>query len=96
MEMRYGREAIVGTIVIIAIVAFVLGTMWLSGRSIGDRQLVRVRFSNVGGLKRASPVRISGVQVGRVDQRVAQDQTQDRRLCPDLGGGVCGGLHSGI
>jgi phospholipid/cholesterol/gamma-HCH transport system substrate-binding protein len=73
MEMRYGREAIVGTIVIIAIVAFVLGTMWLSGRSIGDRQLVRVRFSNVGGLKRASPVRISGVQVGRVEHIDLED-----------------------
>ena len=73
MEMRYGREAIVGTIVIIAIVAFVLGTMWLSGRSIGDRQLVRVRFSNVGGLKRASPVRISGVQVGRVERIDLED-----------------------
>jgi phospholipid/cholesterol/gamma-HCH transport system substrate-binding protein len=73
MEMRYGREAIVGTIVIIAVVAFVLGTMWLSGRSIGDRQLVRVRFSNVGGLKRASPVRISGVQVGRVEHIELED-----------------------
>jgi phospholipid/cholesterol/gamma-HCH transport system substrate-binding protein len=73
MEMRYGREAIVGTIVIIAVVAFVLGTMWLSGRSIGDRQLVRVRFSNVGGLKRASPVRISGVQVGRVEHIDLED-----------------------
>jgi phospholipid/cholesterol/gamma-HCH transport system substrate-binding protein len=73
MEMRYGREAIVGTIVIIAVVAFVLGTMWLSGRSIGDRQLVRVRFSQVAGLKRASPVRISGVQVGRVEHIELED-----------------------
>jgi len=73
MEMRYGREAIVGSIVIIAVVTFVLGTMWLSGRSIGDRQVVRVRFANVGGLKRASPVRISGVQVGRVEHIELED-----------------------
>jgi phospholipid/cholesterol/gamma-HCH transport system substrate-binding protein len=73
MEMRYGREAIVGTIVIIAVVTFVLGTMWLSGRSIGDRQLIHVRFSQVAGLKRASPVRISGVQVGRVEHIELED-----------------------
>ena len=73
MEMRYGREAIVGSIVIVAVVIFVVGTMWLSGRSIGDRQLVRVRFANVGGLKRASPVRISGVQVGRVEHIELED-----------------------
>jgi len=73
MEMRYGREAIVGSIVIIAIVIFVVGTMWLSGRSLGNRQLVLVRFAYVSGLKRASPVTISGVQVGRVEHIDLQD-----------------------
>ncbi len=68
MDMRYGREAIVGTLVIAAIVIFVLGTMWLSGRSIGNRHVVLVQFSHVSGLKRASPVTISGVQVGRVER----------------------------
>ena len=63
MDMRYGREAIVGALVIAAIVIFVLGTMWLSGRSLGNRHLVRVQFSHVSGLKRASPVTISGVMV---------------------------------
>lgn len=68
MEMRYGREAIVGSIVLLAVVVFVLGTMWLSGRSIGSRDVVRVQFKHVSGLKRASPVTISGVQVGRVER----------------------------
>ncbi|HLQ22434.1 MAG TPA: MlaD family protein, partial [Gemmatimonadales bacterium] len=68
MELRYGREAIVGTLVIIAITGFVLGTMWLSGRSIGNRHIVKVQFQNSSGLKRASPVTISGVQVGRVEK----------------------------
>jgi len=68
MELRYGREAIVGTLVIIAITSFVLGTMWLSGRSIGNRHIVKVQFQNSSGLKRASPVTISGVQVGRVEK----------------------------
>lgn len=68
MELRYGREAIVGTLVIIAITIFVLGTMWLSGRSIGNRHIVKVQFQNSSGLKRASPVTVSGVQVGRVEK----------------------------
>ena len=68
MELRYGREAIVGTLVIIAITIFVLGTMWLSGRSIGNRHIVKVQFHNSSGLKRASPVTVSGVQVGRVEK----------------------------
>jgi phospholipid/cholesterol/gamma-HCH transport system substrate-binding protein len=67
MELRYGREAVVGTLVIIAIAIFVTGTMWLSGRSLGRRHVVKVEFRNATGLKRASPVTVSGVQVGRVE-----------------------------
>ena len=36
MDLRYTREATVGAIVIVAIVVFVFGTMWLSGRSVGS------------------------------------------------------------
>lgn len=67
MELRYGREAVVGTLVIIAIAIFVGGTMWLSGKSLGRRHMVKVEFKNATGLKRASPVTVSGVQVGRVE-----------------------------
>jgi phospholipid/cholesterol/gamma-HCH transport system substrate-binding protein len=67
MELRYGREAVVGTLVIIAVAIFVAGTMWLSGKSLGRRHLVKVEFRNAAGLKRASPVTVSGVQVGRVE-----------------------------
>jgi len=68
MDLRYSREATVGAIVIVAIVVFVYGTMWLSGRSVGSANLGRIQFENVSGLKRASPVRISGVNVGRVEK----------------------------
>jgi phospholipid/cholesterol/gamma-HCH transport system substrate-binding protein len=68
MATRYVREAIVGTLVILAVTIFVLGTMWLSGRTLREHEVVRVQFSDVQGLKRASPVNISGVKVGRVDQ----------------------------
>ena len=68
MELRYSREATVGAIVLVAILVFVFGTMWLSGRSIGSDNLVRIQFENVSGLKRASPVRVSGVNVGKVEE----------------------------
>ncbi len=73
MDLRFGKEAVVGTLVIIAIAIFVLGTMWLSGRSIGNRDAYRIQFPNVAGLKRASPVTVSGVQVGRVEEITLQD-----------------------
>ena len=73
MDLRYTREATVGAIVIVAIVVFVIGTMWLSGRSVGSANLVRIQFDNVSGLKRASPLRISGVNVGRIEKIEFQD-----------------------
>jgi phospholipid/cholesterol/gamma-HCH transport system substrate-binding protein len=68
MDFRYSREVVVGAIVTIAILVFIFGTMWLSGRSIGSDNLVRIQFEDVSGLKRASPVRISGVTVGKVER----------------------------
>ena len=67
MDLRYAREATVGAIVLVAILVFVFGTMWLSGRSVADI-VVRIQFDNVSGLKRASPVRVSGVNVGKVER----------------------------
>jgi phospholipid/cholesterol/gamma-HCH transport system substrate-binding protein len=68
MDFRYSREAIVGAIVTVAILVFIFGTMWLSGRSLASDNLARIQFANVSGLKRASPVRVSGVNVGRVEK----------------------------
>ncbi|HEY5940154.1 MAG TPA: MlaD family protein [Gemmatimonadales bacterium] len=68
MDLRYTREATVGAIVILAIVVFVFGTMWLSGQSVGSENVIRMQFDNVSGLKRASPVRVSGVNVGKVEK----------------------------
>ena len=68
MDFRYSREVIVGTIVTVAILVFIFGTMWLSGRSISADNLAHIQFANATGLKRASPVRVSGVNVGRVEK----------------------------
>jgi phospholipid/cholesterol/gamma-HCH transport system substrate-binding protein len=68
MDLRYSREVTVGVIVTLAILVFIFGTMWLSGRSSSSGNLVRIQFANASGLKRASPVRVSGVNVGRVER----------------------------
>jgi len=67
MDMRYGREVIVGTLVLLAIAGFIFGTMWLTGRSPSSSDLLNIRFADVTGLKRASQVHVSGVAVGRVE-----------------------------
>src|SRR6476661_1063260 len=68
MDLRYSREVVVGAIVTVAILVFIFGTMWLSGRSVSSSNLVRIQFANASGLKRASPVRVSGVNVGKVER----------------------------
>ena len=68
MDFRYSREVIVGAIVTIAILVFIFGTMWLSGRSVSSDNVAQIRFANASGLKRASPVRVSGVNVGKVER----------------------------
>ena len=70
MDLSYKREATVGTLVILAIVLFFVGTTWLSGRSIRGniRDYWKVQFQEASNLKPSSVVRISGVPVGKVEQ----------------------------
>lgn len=72
MDLRYSREITVGTVVIVAVLIFVFGTMWLSGQDFRHGNEVRIRFADASGLKSASPVRVSGVQVGKVEEIVFQ------------------------
>jgi phospholipid/cholesterol/gamma-HCH transport system substrate-binding protein len=69
MELSYKREAAVGAVIIAASVLFFIGTTWLSGRSVGGRikDFWKIQFRDAGNLKTSSPVRISGVPVGRVE-----------------------------
>jgi phospholipid/cholesterol/gamma-HCH transport system substrate-binding protein len=70
MDLSYKREATVGTLVILAVVLFFVGTTWLSGRSIGgsSKDFWKVQFPEASNLKPSSVVRISGVPVGKVEQ----------------------------
>jgi len=69
MDSRFGREVVVGTIVLAAAAVFTLGTLWLRGKSVGPSDDgVVVQFNNAGELKPASQVRVSGVPSGKVEK----------------------------
>jgi phospholipid/cholesterol/gamma-HCH transport system substrate-binding protein len=69
MDLSYKREVAVGTLVILAIILFVIGTTWLSGRSVAadSDKFWKIQFRDAGNLKVSSVVRISGVPVGKVE-----------------------------
>ena len=69
MDLNYKQQVTVGALVISAIVLFVVGTLWLSGKNLGSQgELTTIEFSQVGALKEGSPVFISGVNKGKVAQ----------------------------
>ncbi len=69
MDSRFGREVVVGSIVLAAAVVFGAGILWLNGKSInpGDDRII-VQFPDAGQLKPASQVRVSGVPSGKVEE----------------------------
>jgi phospholipid/cholesterol/gamma-HCH transport system substrate-binding protein len=70
MDLSYKREVTVGSLVILAVVLFVVGSSWLSGRSVtaDEDEFWKVQFKTAGNLKTSSVVRISGVGVGKVER----------------------------
>jgi phospholipid/cholesterol/gamma-HCH transport system substrate-binding protein len=67
MDLHYRQEITVGTLVLTGVAAFILGTMWLSGKdSASGNLLVNVAFDDVGNMKVGNPVKVSGVQLGKV------------------------------
>jgi phospholipid/cholesterol/gamma-HCH transport system substrate-binding protein len=75
MDLSYKQEVTVGSLVILAIVLFVIGTSWLSGKSItaDEDQFWKIQFKSASNLKASSPVRISGVPVGKVERIQLED-----------------------
>ena len=63
MDLHYKQEATVGALVLVALILFIGGTMWLGGKQFSTRTPVAVQFADDGTLKRGSPVRGSGVQL---------------------------------
>lgn len=68
MDLHYKREVAVGGLVLLGVALFIVATSWLSGKSLTPAQRVQMEFADAAGLKRGSPVRISGMQVGRVEE----------------------------
>lgn len=70
MDLSYKQEVTVGSLVILAIVLFIVGTSWLSGRSVAadSDEWWKIQFKDAGNLKTSSPVKISGVAVGKVER----------------------------
>jgi len=68
MDLHYKQEATVGALVLVSVLLFIGGTMWLGGKQFSTRPTVAVQFADAGTLKRGSPVRVSGVQLGSVDE----------------------------
>jgi phospholipid/cholesterol/gamma-HCH transport system substrate-binding protein len=70
MDLSYKREVTVGSLVILAVVLFVVGSSWLSGRSVAadEDEFWKIQFKTAGNLKTSSVVRISGVGVGKVER----------------------------
>jgi phospholipid/cholesterol/gamma-HCH transport system substrate-binding protein len=83
----YYKEATVGLLVLVGLVLFVFGTMWLRGRAWGNPPALTAAFSDILTLKEGSPVRVSGAVVGSVETirlerpgRVLVTMTYDREL----------------
>jgi phospholipid/cholesterol/gamma-HCH transport system substrate-binding protein len=60
------REIAVGALALAGVVLFFAGTLLLKGGNLGGGQEWTVQFTDVNGLKRGSPVQISGFSVGHV------------------------------
>ena len=74
MDLNYKQEVSVGLLVMVAVVGFFAGLMWLTGRSFRTSNVeVTARFLDVGTLTVGDPVRISGVRIGRVASTVLED-----------------------
>jgi len=67
MDLHYKQEATVGALVLVGAMLFIAGSMWLGGKRFSRSPTVAVQFSDAGTLKRGSPVKVSGVQLGLVD-----------------------------
>ena len=70
MDLSYKKEITVGTLVILSVVLFIVGSSGLKGSSIGadEDEFWKIQFKSSGNLKVSSVVRISGVPVGKVEK----------------------------
>ena len=78
MQTSRTVEILVGVFIALGMAAFFMLAMKVSNITAfteNDTYTLLARFDNIGGLKERSPVRISGVRVGRVDN-ISYDDDQ--------------------
>lgn len=66
---KYKSEVLVGMFVVLTIGAVMLLALKVANQSVGgdgDTYTLYAKFDNIGGLKARSPVKVGGVNVGRV------------------------------
>jgi phospholipid/cholesterol/gamma-HCH transport system substrate-binding protein len=73
MDLHHKQEVTVGALVLFGIGLFVVGTMWLKGTTFARRPKMQIVFPDAGSIKRGSAVRVSGVEMGKVDDVEFQD-----------------------
>lgn len=65
--MNDRRDALVGVVILAALVVITLGTLWLQGVMVpGERVDVEAAFSDVGMIQPGAGVKFRGVQIGRI------------------------------
>ena len=73
-------ETVVGVFIVIGLAALIVLAMKVSNMSTlgrDDGYGIRAKFDNIGGLKVRSPVKMSGVLVGRVSEITFDDETYE-------------------
>ncbi len=61
------RDALVGVVIVAALVVIAVGTLWLEGTSFsGETTEVEAVFHEVGQIRSGNPVKLRGVRIGRV------------------------------
>lgn len=65
--MRFGRELLVGGVVVIGLAVAVVGSLWLSGAGFGSENIpLEVVVNDIGQLREGNSVKYRGVPLGRV------------------------------
>ena len=79
--MNRGREFLVGTVIILAIVVAVVGTLWLQGTNFGrPLYAVEVRLESVAQLADGNAVTYRGVRIGHVEEIAVDPEGASVRL----------------
>lgn len=79
--MNNARDALVGLVIIAAVVLGFGGSLWLQGYAWGEEQKeLEAVFTEVGQIRSGAPVKVRGVRVGRVDRIRADHERQLVRL----------------